>query len=54
MNSHLLQFKLFGSPQISYQGQPITSFVSAKVRALLIYLAVTALPHSRDHLAELL
>ena len=49
-----LQLKLFGSPQISYQGQPLTGFVSAKVRALLIYLAVTARPHSRDHLAHLL
>jgi DNA-binding SARP family transcriptional activator len=49
-----LQLKLFGSPQISYQGQPLTGFVSAKVRALLIYLAVTGRPHSRDHLAELL
>ncbi len=49
-----LQLKLFGSPQISYQGQPLNGFVSAKVRALLIYLAVTARPHSRDHLAHLL
>ena len=54
MNSHLLQLKLFGSPQISYQGQPLNGFISAKVRALLIYLAVTARPHSRDHLAHLL
>ena len=49
-----LQLKLFGSPRISYQGQPLTGFVSTKVRALLIYLAVTGRPHSRDHLAELL
>ena len=49
-----LELKLFGSPQITYQGQPLTGFVSAKVRALLIYLAVTARPHSRDHLAHLL
>jgi predicted ATPase/DNA-binding SARP family transcriptional activator len=49
-----LQIFLFGSPQITYQGQPLTGFVSAKVRALLIYLAVTARPQSRDHLAELL
>ncbi|MFZ4663774.1 MAG: AfsR/SARP family transcriptional regulator [Caldilineaceae bacterium] len=49
-----LHLKLFGSPQISYQEQPLTGFVSAKVRALLIYLAVTGRPHSRDHLAELL
>jgi predicted ATPase/DNA-binding SARP family transcriptional activator len=50
----MLQLKLFGSPQIHYQGQALTGFVSAKVRALLIYLAVTGRPHSRDHLAELL
>ena len=49
-----LQLNLFGSPQITYQGQPLTGFVSIKVRALLIYLAVTARPHSRDHLAHLL
>ena len=49
-----IELKLFGSPQITYQGQPLTGFVSAKVRALLIYLAVTARPHSRDHLAHLL
>ncbi len=49
-----LRFNLFGSPQIHYQGQPLTGFVSTKVRALLIYLAVTGRPHSRDHLAELL
>lgn len=50
----LLQLELFGSPQIHYRGQLLNSFVSAKVRALLIYLAVTARPHSRDHLAHLL
>lgn len=49
-----LKLTLFGSPQITYQGQPLTGFVSAKVRALLIYLAATARPHSRDHLAHLL
>ena len=49
-----LRFNLFGSPQITHQGQPLTGFVSTKVRALLIYLAVTARPHSRDHLAHLL
>ncbi|MFZ4663776.1 MAG: AfsR/SARP family transcriptional regulator, partial [Caldilineaceae bacterium] len=54
MNSHLLQLKLFGSPQISYQGQPLNGFVSAKVRALLLYLAATDRPQSRDHLAHLL
>ncbi len=47
-----LQLQLFGTPQISYLGQPLSGFVSGKVRALLIYLAVTARPQSRDHLAE--
>jgi DNA-binding SARP family transcriptional activator len=49
-----LQLKLFGSPQIHYQGQPLNGLVSTKVRALLIYLAVMGRPHSRDNLAELL
>lgn len=53
MNQHL-HIKLFASPQISYQGQPLNGFVSSKVRALLIYLAVTAQPHRRNHLADLL
>lgn len=52
--NHPLQLELFGSPQIHYRRQPLNSFVSVKVRALLIYLAVTARPHSRDHLAHLL
>jgi len=47
-----LQLQLFGTPQIFYLGQPLTGFVSGKVRALLIYLAVTARPQSRTHLAE--
>lgn len=47
-----LQLQLFGTPQISYLGQPLSGFVSGKVRALLIYLAVTARSQSRDHLAE--
>ena len=44
-----LQLKLFASPQISYQGQPLNGFVSVKTRALLIYLAVRARLHNRDH-----
>jgi len=49
-----LWLQLFGSPQITWQGKPITGFVSNKARALLIYLAVTRRAHSRDALAELL
>lgn len=48
------QIHLFGTPQFTYQGKPVTGFVSNKVRALLIYLAVTGRPHSRDALAALL
>ncbi|MEZ4865647.1 MAG: AAA family ATPase [Caldilineaceae bacterium] len=49
-----LHLTLFGSPQFTYQGKPVTGFVSNKVRALLIYLAVTGRAHSREALAELL
>ncbi len=49
-----LQFHLFGPPQFTYQGKPITGFISSKARALLIYLAVTGRTHSRAALAELL
>lgn len=49
-----LHLRLFGTPQFTYQGKPSTGFVSNKARALLIYLAVTASPHSRNALADLL
>jgi DNA-binding SARP family transcriptional activator len=49
-----LQLRLFGSPQITWQDKPVVGFVSNKVRALLIYLAVTGRTHSREALAELL
>ena len=40
---------LLGPPQFTLGGQPITSFESDKVRALLVYLAVEAdRPHSRN------
>ncbi|MCB0189938.1 MAG: hypothetical protein KDE31_36960 [Caldilineaceae bacterium] len=41
MNAQL-QIHLFGTPQFTYQGKPLTGFVSNKVRALLIYLASRA------------
>ncbi|MEZ4682353.1 MAG: BTAD domain-containing putative transcriptional regulator [Caldilineaceae bacterium] len=53
MNAQL-EIHLFGTPQFTYQDKPLTGFVSNKARALLIYLAVTGRPHSREALAELL
>ncbi|MEZ4865650.1 MAG: AAA family ATPase [Caldilineaceae bacterium] len=49
-----LQLTLLGTPQFTFQGEPVTGFVSNKARALLIYLAVTGRAHSREALAELL
>lgn len=49
-----LQLNLFGNPDVVLNGAPVTAFVSAKVPALLVYLAVTGRAHSRDTLATLL
>lgn len=50
-----LVFSLLGPLQILLDGRPLTDFVYAKARALLIYLAVEAdRPHSRDELVGLL
>jgi predicted ATPase/DNA-binding SARP family transcriptional activator len=49
-----LHLELLGAPQITRGGSPIAGFVSAKAPALLIYLAVTARPHTRAALAGLL
>ena len=50
-----LSLSLLGPFQATLDDQPITSFESAKVRALLIYLAVEAdRPHAREALAGLL
>jgi len=54
MHTNKLHIHLFGTPQFLYQGKPLTGFVSNKVRALLLYLAVTRLGHSREALADLL
>jgi len=54
MMAHL-SLTLFGPLEVMLDGNPITSFASNKVRALLIYLAVEAdRPHRRDALATLL
>jgi DNA-binding SARP family transcriptional activator len=50
-----LSLALLGPVQIDLDGQPISAFEYAKVRALLVYLAVErGHSHSRDALAELL
>ena len=49
-----LQLNLLGKPEVVLNGAPVTAFVSAKVPALLAYLAVTGQAHSRDTLATLL
>ena len=50
-----LTLALFGSLQITLDGEPITARLWAKPQALLAYLAVQAdVPHRREHLAGLL
>ncbi|MBN1582871.1 MAG: tetratricopeptide repeat protein [Anaerolineae bacterium] len=50
-----LTLNLLGPPEIEQDGKPVDGFVSNKVRALLIYLAVEAArPHRRETLAGLL
>ncbi|MCI0397072.1 MAG: tetratricopeptide repeat protein [Chloroflexi bacterium] len=48
-----LQLFLLGPPEVRLDGAPLV-LPSAKVRALLFYLAVTGRPHDRGHLAGLL
>jgi DNA-binding SARP family transcriptional activator len=50
-----LSLALLGPMQVTRDGQPVSGFTQAKVRALLAYLAVEANhPHSREALALLL
>ncbi len=50
----ILALSLLGSLQVTINGQPVSGFESARVRALLAYLAVEGdLPQSRDSLAGL-
>jgi len=49
-----LQLNLLGSPKVQRDDTPVTGFNSAKTRALLFYLAVTARRHHRSALAGLL
>lgn len=49
-----LNLRLFGGLQISLHNVPLTGFISNKVAALFVYLALTGRPHQRDALAGLL
>lgn len=50
----MLSFTLLGSVALFKNGQPVSPFRSQKEAALLIYLAQTGRPHSREFIAELL
>ena len=49
-----LEITTLGGLQILVGGEPVTGFYSRKVEALLVYLACTGRPQSRDVLADLL
>ncbi|MCP5097375.1 MAG: hypothetical protein GY943_17660, partial [Chloroflexi bacterium] len=48
-----LELTLLGMPQIHIDGQPVNGLASRKAHALLIYLAYTKKPHTRQALAGL-
>ncbi len=49
-----LWLRVFGSLEVRRAGERVPLPQSRKTRALLLYLAVTGRPHSRDHLCDLL
>src|SRR5262245_1835515 len=49
-----LELRLLGQPQVHLDGVVVTDFRTAKVEALLYYLAVTGRPHGRESLVTLL
>jgi len=48
-----LNFVLFGAPEITLDGEPVTGFISAKAKALLCFLALTRRAQSRHALVAL-
>jgi ABC-type oligopeptide transport system substrate-binding subunit/DNA-binding SARP family transcriptional activator len=52
--SERLRLTLLGRVDVCQDGAPVTGFYSAKAQALLYYLAVTGISHSRSALAGLL
>ena len=49
----MLEIRTFGGLQLTTGGQTVTGLASRKAEALLVYLAVTGRPHSREILANL-
>jgi DNA-binding SARP family transcriptional activator/predicted ATPase/Tfp pilus assembly protein PilF len=49
-----LRLNLFGTPEVIFDGAAVRGYESAKVQALLYFLAVTGRAHSREVLATLL
>jgi adenylate cyclase len=49
-----LELHLFGAPQITLDGVPVTGLTSGKAQAILFYLALTGRGHTRSALAGLL
>lgn len=52
MHTSSLHLSLLGSPQIKLAGEQVSGLTPRKVKALLFYLAYTAQPQSREHLAD--
>ncbi len=52
MHTSSLHLSLFGAPQVKLVGEPVSGLTPRKVKALLFYLAYTAQPQSREHLAD--
>lgn len=50
----MLKLALLGSPQLIVDGQNLIGEINGKLLALLIYLAVSEVTHTRDALADLL
>jgi len=49
-----LEITTLGGLEVRIGGEPVSGFYSRKVEALLVYLACTRRPQSRDVLADLL
>ncbi len=52
--SAILEIRLLGGLHVARHSSPLTSFMSSKVPALLVYLAANRRPHRREALAGLL
>ncbi len=50
----MLKITLFGTPQITLDGQSLSDLITGRRLALLVYLVTSGRPHARDVLADLL